>query len=152
MKQCRRLLGLGIMVIIFLVAGAMVKQCIPFAFQEEYDFNSGITMQEQTMVSTLPIFFPDIMRHKGEFVIENDTEYSIYVATPEGFSLVDQGEYTLSAEPLAFWLMKPEMGENRLYDGSFVIRENEIVSLIYHVSGDENKVYSASYEWKLFGR
>ena len=47
------------------------KQDFPHDLKLEYEFNSGVTTHEKTYASTPAIYFPESIRQKGDYVINN---------------------------------------------------------------------------------
>ena len=85
------------------------RQELPRDLKTEYEFNSGVTTHEKTYESTPTIYFPESMRQKGDYEINNITRYQVCVATPEeGFLFLEQGTYQITGTPLVFFIVKPE--------------------------------------------
>lgn len=129
-------------VLIILGLRKMHRQEIPHDLKTEYDFNSGVTTHEKTYESTPTIYFPDSIRQKGDYVINNKTGYQICVATSEeGFLFLEQGVYQIKGTPLVFFIVKPRENENKIYRGEFSIcKRDEKVDFKYHIIGNGRKI------------
>ena len=88
MKEGRKLVTILssvciLFILIILGLRKIHRQELPHDLKTEYDFNSGVTTHEKTYESTPTIYFPESMRQKGDYEINNKTGYQICVATPE---------------------------------------------------------------------
>lgn len=124
-------------IIIALVA-LVCRTEVPHDLQSEYIFDGGFEFQGEIVRSTEAIFFPDCARREGSFRLINSTGYNICVATQQyGFCVLEQGEYSLDAKPLVFFVIRPESGKEKEYSGEFIIREENGRNIIYAIDGND---------------
>lgn len=118
------------------------RQEVPRDLKTEYEFNSGVTTHEKTYESTPTIYFPESMRQKGDYEINNKTGYQICVATPEeGFLFLEQGTYQIIGTPLVFFIVKPEGNEKKTYRGEVSIcKKDEKTGFKYCIAGNGEKI------------
>lgn len=129
-------------ILIILGLRKIYRQEIPHDLKTEYEFNSGVTTHEKTYESTPAIYFPESIRQKGDYVIDNKTGYQICVATPEeGFLFLEQGLYQITGTPLVFFFVKPEGNEKKIYRGEVgICKKDEKTGFKYCVTGNGEKI------------
>lgn len=116
--------------------------CFLYKLKTEYKFESGITLEDKTYISTHPVFFPERIREQGKYVIKNTTGYQICVAMPEdGFLFIEQGEYRIEGKPLVFFVVQPDTAKDIYFEGDLIVcKENTTKGISYFMKGNRNKI------------
>lgn len=140
--KCRRSLFIICMLVVVMICGLLIIQekYIPFNLKTEYKFNSGVTMEDVTHISTPAVYFPESIRKEGEFIIKNDTGYQICIATPQdGFLFLEQGEHRIMGKPLVFFIVQPK--EELHCEGEFKIYESGgKIGFKYCIMGNQEEI------------